>query len=131
MMDFEQGGTLAAHLYRKKVFTEDASRLYAAEIVLAIGFLHSHNIIHRDVRLENILLDRDGHIKISDLGLCKVNAEHGKNYKGFCGSIKYMTPEFVENGTCSFATDWWNLGFIVYRMVSNFGNFHIRTKNNE
>jgi serine/threonine kinase 38 len=70
-MEFLQGGDLMTLLMRKDVLTEDEARFYIAETILAIESVHKHNYIHRDLKPDNILLDRNGHIKLTDFGLCK------------------------------------------------------------
>ncbi len=71
MVDYEGGGSLFFHLEKKRRFTESEIMFYAAEIVLALGYLHQEGVIYRDLKPENILLDADGHIKLSDFGLAK------------------------------------------------------------
>lgn len=74
VMEYANGGELFFHLSRERSFSEERTRFYGAEIVSALGYLHSEGIIYRDLKLENLLLDKDGHIKIADFGLCKVSA---------------------------------------------------------
>jgi serine/threonine protein kinase len=71
LLDYECGGTLFFHLKSKKRFKESEIVFYAAEIVLALEYLHEKNVIYRDLKPENILLSKDGHIKLSDFGLSK------------------------------------------------------------
>jgi serine/threonine protein kinase len=71
LVDYEGGGSLFFHLEKKRRFTESEIMFYAAEIVLALGYLHQEGVIYRDLKPENILLDADGHIKLSDFGLAK------------------------------------------------------------
>lgn len=75
VMEYANGGELFFHLSRERSFSEERTRFYGAEIVSALGYLHSEGIIYRDLKLENLLLDKDGHIKIADFGLCKVISE--------------------------------------------------------
>ena len=72
---------------------ESWAKFYCAEIVLAVEYLHSQNIIYRDLKPENILLDQDGHIKITDFGLCKVDIKEGDFTTTICGTYDYMAPE--------------------------------------
>ena len=79
MLDYEGGGTLFFHLKRNGRFTESEVAFYAAEIILALEYLHSKNILYRDLKPENILLREDGHIRLADFGLAKKLCQHGKN----------------------------------------------------
>lgn len=74
VMEYANGGELFFHLSRERSFSEERTRFYGAEIVSALGYLHGEGIIYRDLKLENLLLDKDGHIKIADFGLCKVSS---------------------------------------------------------
>ena len=89
VLDYCAGGELFFHLSRHRRFPENYTRFYAAELLLALGHLHSHGIIYRDLKPENVLLDSDGHVKLGDFGLAKMGIKHP--YKGatsLCG-----TPE--------------------------------------
>lgn len=97
VMQYVNGGELFFHLSRERVFTEDRTRFYGAEIICALGYLHSQGIIYRDLKLENLLLDKDGHIKIADFGLCKEEITYGSTTKTFCGTPEYLAPEVLED----------------------------------
>lgn len=117
IMEYVNGGELFFHLSKVRIFTEDRTRFYGAEIVLALGYLHSHNIVYRDLKLENLLLDRDGHIKIADFGLCKEQMAYGASTKTFCGTPEYLAPEVLEDNDYGRAVDWWGTGVVMYEMM--------------
>ncbi|NXT67814.1 AKT3 kinase, partial [Chaetops frenatus] len=93
VMEYVNGGELFFHLSRERVFSEDRTRFYGAEIVSALDYLHSGKIVYRDLKLENLMLDKDGHIKITDFGLCKEGITDAATMKTFCGTPEYLAPE--------------------------------------
>ncbi|CAH3973994.1 RAC serine/threonine-protein kinase [Pieris brassicae] len=117
VMEYANGGELFFHLSHERCFSEERTRFYGAEIVSALGYLHSEGIIYRDLKLENLLLDKDGHIKIADFGLCKVNITHGRTTKTFCGTPEYLAPEVLEDTDYGPAVDWWGTGVVLYEMA--------------
>ncbi|KAJ8368939.1 hypothetical protein SKAU_G00089670 [Synaphobranchus kaupii] len=106
VMEYANGGELFFHLSRDRVFTEDRARFYGAEIVSALEYLHSRDVVYRDLKLENLLLDKDGHIKITDFGLCKEGITDGATMKTFCGTPEYLAPEVLEDNDYGRAVDW-------------------------
>lgn len=116
-MEYVNGGELFFHLSRERIFPEDRTRFYGAEIISALGYLHSQNIIYRDLKLENLLLDKDGHIKIADFGLCKEEISYGRTTKTFCGTPEYLAPEVLEDNDYGRAVDWWGTGVVMYEMI--------------
>lgn len=117
-MEYVNGGELFFHLSRERMFSEDRTRFYGAEIISALAYLHSQGIIYRDLKLENLLLDKDGHIKITDFGLCKEDITYGRTTKTFCGTPEYLAPEVIEDNDYGRAVDWWGIGVVMYEMVS-------------
>merc|ERR1712079_910134 len=117
VMEYVNGGELFFHLSRERQFTEDRTRFYGAEIISAIDYLHKRGIIYRDLKLENLLLDKDGHIKIADFGLCKEDIQWGKTTKTFRGTPEYLAPEVLEDHEYGQAVDWWGVGVVMYEMV--------------
>ncbi|XP_043918310.1 RAC-beta serine/threonine-protein kinase [Protopterus annectens] len=117
VMEYANGGELFFHLSRERVFSEERARFYGAEIVSALEYLHSRNVVYRDIKLENLMLDKDGHIKITDFGLCKEGISDGATMKTFCGTPEYLAPEVLEDNDYGRAVDWWGLGVVMYEMM--------------
>ncbi|CAG6016654.1 unnamed protein product [Menidia menidia] len=117
VMEYVNGGELFFHLSRERVFSEERTRFYGAEIVSALNYLHSAKIVYRDLKLENLMLDKDGHIKITDFGLCKEGITDAATMKTFCGTPEYLAPEVLEDNDYGRAVDWWGLGVVTYEMM--------------
>ncbi|XP_065550844.1 ribosomal protein S6 kinase-related protein isoform X3 [Lathamus discolor] len=98
-------------------FTEATVRLFAAELVLVLVYLHDLGIIHRDVKMENILLDERGHLKLTDFGLSR-HLQWGERAHTICGTLQYMAPEVLSGGPYSHAADWWSLGVLLFALAS-------------
>lgn len=129
VLDFINGGHLFFNLYRQGVFSEDVTRLYTAEIVSAISYLHSCGIVHRDLKPENVLLDSEGHIKLTDFGLAKPNmAESGARTNSFIGTMEYMAPEIVEGKGHGKSVDWWSTGILLFEMLSGMPPFRAKSR---
>lgn len=92
-------------------------RFYACEVLLALEYFHSQGIIYRDLKLDNILLGLDGHIKIADYGLCKENMWFGCTTGTFCGTPEFMAPEILLEQKYGRAVDWWAFGVLIYEML--------------
>jgi serine/threonine protein kinase len=95
------------------------ARFYAAELCQALDFLHQNGIVYRDLKLENILMDLEGHVVLTDFGLSKDNVEDvtEASLQTFCGTVEYMAPELVKGQKYSVAVDWWSYGVLVYEMM--------------
>lgn len=133
VLEFANGGELFFHLRQNRCFSESRTRYYGAEILLALEYLHDRSIIYRDMKLENLLLDKDGHIKLADFGLCKEDIKFGDTTVTFCGTPEYLAPDILFNYKYGRAVDWWGLGVVMYEMVIGrlpfFSNDHERLFN--
>lgn len=153
VMDYLQGGDLMTLLMRKDILTEEESRFYIAETILAVESVHKLNYIHRDLKPDNILIDRRGHIKLSDFGLCKhsdINSrplyenlkklseetkyqpyidrrsEYRRNRKlaySTVGTPDYIAPEVFGRQGYSETVDWWSIGVILFEMLVGYPPF--------
>ncbi|ETE72915.1 Ribosomal protein S6 kinase beta-2, partial [Ophiophagus hannah] len=124
VVDF-RGGELFMQLEREGIFLEDtawpllcSASFYLSEITLALGHLHFNGIIYRDLKPENIMLNSQGHIKLTDFGLCKESIHDGAVTHTFCGTIEYMAPEILMRSGHNRAVDWWSLGTLMYDMLT-------------
>ncbi len=122
VFDFIPGGELFQHLKNVEFFTEDRAKFYAAEILLALEFLHKRHIVYRDLKPENVLLDTEGHVKITDFGLAKQleqDADHSRTTT-FCGTDEYLAPEIILNEPYNESVDMWALGILIYEMLTGW-----------
>ena len=126
-MPFVKGGELHKILKLHKRFTEDVAKFYAAQICMAIGYLHSKNIMLRSLKLEDTLVDENGYLKVIDYGLAKILKEDQLS-KTFCGTPEYLAPEMVKHEGHNFAVDWWALGILIYEMVIGVTPFYSRER---
>lgn len=113
-MDFLNGGELFYHLKLEGRFSEERTQFYAAEILLAIECLHENNVIYRDLKPENVLLEYTGHIKLTDFGLSKQGIQGNRNTYTFCGTPEYLAPEIIKGKGHGKSADWWNLVSLIF-----------------
>lgn len=120
VMDFVEGGELFSLLRKSQRFPNPVAKFYAAEVTLALDYLHSRHIIYRDLKPENLLLDRHGHLKITDFGFAK---EVPDITWTLCGTPDYLAPEVVSSKGYNKSVDWWSLGILIFEMLCGFTPF--------
>lgn len=125
VLDFFTGGELFFHLNKGR-FPEERARFYIAEILLALEHLHSRNIVYRDLKPENVLLDSDGHIKLTDFGLSRKFKTGENEAKTFCGTPQYLAPEIILGKGYSFGVDWWAMGALTFELLTRTPPFQER-----
>ncbi|XP_058408666.1 protein kinase C zeta type isoform X2 [Diceros bicornis minor] len=129
VIEYVNGGDLMFHMQRQRKLPEEHARFYAAEICVALNFLHERGIIYRDLKLDNVLLDADGHIKLTDYGMCKEGLGPGDTTSTFCGTPNYIAPEILRGEEYGFSVDWWALGVLMFEMMAGRSPFDIITDN--
>nr|XP_057940863.1 serine/threonine-protein kinase Sgk2b [Doryrhamphus excisus] len=128
VLDYVNGGELFYHLQKEGSFPESRAAFYAAEMAMALGYLHSLDIVYRDLKPENILLDNEGHVRLTDFGLCKEGVAVGGIMHTFCGTPEYLAPEVLRGHTYSPAVDWWGLGSVLFEMLYGVPPFYSHSK---
>ena len=144
IMEYLPGGDLMNLFIKKDILTEDEARFYIAELILAIESIHKLDCIHRDIKPDNILIDKTGHIKLSDFGLAKISEKlfekesnnsfvynnsnennvnkHEKIYS-CVGTAYYVAPEVLSKVGYGPEIDWWSVGVIFFEMLAGYAPF--------
>uniref|UniRef100_A0A8C1UGM8 Protein kinase C iota type n=1 Tax=Cyprinus carpio TaxID=7962 RepID=A0A8C1UGM8_CYPCA len=125
VIEYVNGGDLMFHMQRQRKLPEEHARFYSAEISLALNYLHERGIIYRDLKLDNVLLESEGHIKLTDYGMCKEGLRPGDTTSTFCGTPNYIAPEILRGEDYGFSVDWWALGVLMFEMMAGRSPFDI------
>eukprot|EP00831_Metopus_contortus_P025916 TRINITY_DN2218_c0_g1_i7.p1 TRINITY_DN2218_c0_g1~~TRINITY_DN2218_c0_g1_i7.p1 ORF type:complete len:340 (+),score=18.65 TRINITY_DN2218_c0_g1_i7:216-1235(+) len=120
VMDFVQGGELFTYLREVNIISINQAKFFAGHIVSIFEYLHSKNIIYRDLKPENLLIDNQGYLKLTDFGFAKVC--EGRTYT-LCGTPEYLAPEMILNKGHGKPVDWWTLGILLYEMLAGIDPF--------
>ncbi|XP_066473442.1 serine/threonine-protein kinase 32A [Tiliqua scincoides] len=129
VVDLLLGGDLRYHLQQNVRFQENTVKLFICEIALALDYLKSKNIIHRDIKPDNLLMDEHGHVHITDFNIATVLTKD-MQVTSIAGTKPYMAPEMFSPTKpvgYSYAVDWWSLGITAYELLRGRRPYHIRS----
>jgi len=121
LMEYVVGGELFSYLRRRGRFPTETTRFFASQIVLALEYMHSGEIAYRDLKPENLLIDHEGNLRITDFGFAK----HIENRTfTLCGTPEYIAPEIIMGTGHGKAVDWWALGILMFEMLAGYPPFY-------
>lgn len=121
VIEYINGGEMFTHIHRNKHFTYEVAKFFAAEVVMGFEYLHNLDIVYRDLKPENLLIDKDGHVRITDFGFAKRVSDRTWT---LCGTPEYLAPEIILSKGYAHAVDWWALGVLIYEMRSGHAPFY-------
>ncbi|KAJ1958339.1 cAMP-dependent protein kinase catalytic subunit, partial [Dispira parvispora] len=121
VMEYVVGGELFTYLRKYQRFPPQVAKFYAGEVILAFEYLHSFDIIYRDLKPENVLIDHRGHIKLTDFGFAKYVPDVTWT---LCGTPDYLAPEIIQSKGYSKAVDWYSLGVLIFEMLAGYPPFY-------
>lgn len=124
LFEFVSGGEMFSRLRKEGRFSNDVALFYISEILLSIQYLHQQEIVYRDLKPENLLIDKEGHIKITDFGFAKKLAND--RTMTLCGTPEYLAPEIIKGAKVGYgkSVDWWALGVLIFEMLSGYPPFY-------
>lgn len=120
LMEFVNGGELFSYLRREGRLPNDHSRFYTGEIILAFAYIHLMHVVYRDLKPENLLMDCEGHLKITDFGFAKVVDDRTWT---LCGTPEYLAPEIIQSKGHNKGVDWWAMGVLMFEMLAGYPPF--------
>mmetsp|Transcript_48583 Transcript_48583/g.126060 ORF Transcript_48583/g.126060 Transcript_48583/m.126060 type:complete len:338 (-) Transcript_48583:544-1557(-) len=121
LLEYVIGGELFSHLRKAGRFSNETTKFFAASIVTALETMHKSDIVYRDLKPENLLLDDQGYMKITDFGFAKVVEDRTWT---LCGTPEYLAPEIIQSKGHGKAVDWWALGILIYEMLAGYPPFY-------
>ncbi|CAM9713272.1 unnamed protein product [Chrysoparadoxa australica] len=122
--DYFEGADLYEHSRRANIaLGSEAAVFYSAEVLLALQHLHEHRIVYRDLKPENVLVDREGHIRLADMGLAKILPHQNSVTNSLVGTRSYLAPEMVMGNDYSFSVDFWQFGCFVFELFTGKSPF--------
>jgi len=125
VQEFCCGGELFRRMEFERLMLEKDAIFYLSEIVIALEYLHSKAIVYRDLKTENVMLDKEGHVKLIDFGLSKMGMFDETLTNTFCGTVEYMAPEVIlRSGGYGKPADWWSLGIFTFDLLTGRSPFH-------
>ncbi|KAG7201762.1 hypothetical protein KM043_004483 [Ampulex compressa] len=121
VLPYVNGGEMFGHLRRMGKFDESLARFYAAQVALALEYMHHCSLVYRDLKPENILIESTGYIRVTDFGFCKMIENRTWT---LCGTPEYLAPEVILSKGYGKSVDWWSFGVLIYEMNAGYPPFY-------